>query len=387
LEATVRVFEDVGRIFDRSEDLTIGIEEEFQILDQESLNMVNRFGDLKSVADERFGEPLLAGELIQSEAEINSAVCADFSEARVDMTRRREVLIASAESIGLAVCATGVHPFSRWEDQTFIQTPHYLTVVEDLQYVAWTNNTFGLHVHVGVHGADRAVALSDSFRSLLPPLLALSASSPFLRGRPTGLHSSRAQVFIQNFPRCGIPDSYGDWAGYADYAQFLYDTGCITEPTQIWWSVRTHHNYGTLEVRIADGQPRLEETFAIAGLIVGLVAESMARLDRGEALAVHGGRFIEENRWRALRYGLDGTLIDLDRRLEVPTADVVRSLVDRVEPLAGSLGIERELSGVERMLETGNSAQRQLRMLDEGAEIEDIHRATVAETMGVGHLQ
>lgn len=378
----MRVFEDVGRIFEEGRDLTIGIEEEFQILDGSTLAMVNRFADLKVAADEVFGGPLVVGELIQSEAEINTAVSETLLDARADIARRRASLIAGAESLGLALCSTGVHPFSRWEDQRFIESPHYQRVVESLRYVAWTNNTFGLHVHVGVRGADRAVALSDSFRSLLPPLLALSASSPFLRGRATGLHSTRAQVFIRSFPRCGIPDAYGDWAGYADYAQFLYDTNSVSEPTQIWWTVRTHHSYGTLEVRIADAQPRLEESMAVAGLIVGLVAAMMARFDKGGRLPVHEGRFIEENRWRALRDGLDGRLIDLDTRVEKPAVDAVRSLVAQVEPLAGTLCLEEALTVVERMVNEGNSAQRQLRMLRDGVSLEEIHRRMVQETMG-----
>ena len=377
----MRILEDVGRIFDEGRDLTIGIEEEFQILDSSTLALVNRFEELKAVADERFGGPLVVGELIQSEAEINTGVAVTFPDARADVARRRAVLTSSAESIGLALCSTGVHPFSLWEDQRFVQSPHYRRVVEALRYVAWTNNTFGMHVHVGVRGADRAVALCDAFRSLLPPLLALSASSPFYRGRETGLHSTRAQVFLRNFPRCGIPDAYGDWAGYADYAQFLYDTQSVSEPTQIWWTVRTHHTYGTLEVRIADAQPRLEESMAIAGLIVGLVAALMARFDRDGYLPVHEGRFIEENRWRAVRDGLDGRLIDLERRVEIPAVDAVRSLVALVEPLAGSLHLEDELGLVERMLAEGNSAQRQLRMRRDGVSLEEIHRRMVQETM------
>src|SRR5665648_35021 len=354
MEAAVRILEDVGRIFDEGRDLTIGIEEEFQIVDSSTLALVNRFEELKAVADERFGGPLVVGELIQSEAEINTGVSVTFPDARADVARRRAVLTSSAESIGLALCSTGVHPFSLWEDQRFVQSPHYAKVVEALGYVAWTNNTFGMHVHVGVRGADRAVALCDAFRSLLPPLLALSASSPFFRGRETQLHSTRAQVFLRSFPRCGIPDAYGDWAGYADYAQFLYDTGSVIEPTQIWWTVRTHHTYGTLEVRIADAQPRLDESMALAGLIVGLAAALMERFDREGRLPVHAGRFIEENRWRALRDGLDGRLIDLDTRTEIPAADVVRSLVAEVEPLAGKLGLEGALAVVTRMVDEGN---------------------------------
>lgn len=380
----MRILEDVGRIFDEGEDLTVGIEEEFQILDGSTLSMTNRFDELKAEADARFGAPLLVGELIQSEAEINSAPSRTFADARDDIRRRRAVVVESARSLGLELCATGVHPFSRWEDQQFIQTPHYLKVVETLRYVAWTNNTFGLHVHVGVRGADRAIALCDAFRSLLPPLLALSASSPFFEGRKTGLHSTRAQVFIRSFPRCGVPDAYGDWRGYADYAQFLYDTGCVTEPTQIWWTVRTHHTYGTLEIRIADAQPLWEDSMAIAGLTVALTGALMERYDREGVLPVHEGRFIEENRWRALSDGMDGCLIDLDGRVEVPASEVVRDLLAQAEEAAARLGLERELARVEHLLREGNSAQRQLRMHADGVDLADIHRLMVAETMATG---
>lgn len=380
----MRILEEVGRIFDAGEDLTVGIEEEFQILDGSTLALANRFAELKAEADACFGAPLVIGELIQSEAEINSAPSRTFADAREDIRRRRTALVETARALGIGLCATGVHPFSRWEDQSFIQTPHYLKVVETLRYVAWTNNTFGMHVHVGVRGADRAVALCDAFRSLLPPLLALSASSPFFEGRKTGLHSTRAQVFIRNFPRCGVPDAYGDWKGYADYAQFLYDTGCITEPTQIWWTVRTHHTYGTLEIRMADAQPRWEDSMAVAGLTVALVGALMDRYDRNGVVPVHEGRFIEENRWRALRDGLDGRMIDLDKRIEIPAVEMVRNLVGQAEEAAARLGLEGELAHVERMLREGNTAQRQLRMQEDGVDLPEIHRLMVAETMGVG---
>ena len=289
----VRIYEDVGRVFAAGRDLTVGIEEEFQILDESTLALTPRFADLRAAGDARFGGPLVVGELIQSEAEINSRACDSFSEVRDDMLARRTVLIAAAESQGLKLCATGVHPFSRWEEQEFIDTPHYRRVVESLQYVAWTNNTFGMHVHVGVKGPDRAIAVCDALRSYLPELLALSASSPFFWGRESGLHSTRAQVFVRSFPRCGIPDIYRDWASYAEYAQFLYDTGCVTEPTQFWWTIRPHHTYGTVEVRVADAQPRLEESMALAGLTVALVARLLERYDREGRLPTHENRFID----------------------------------------------------------------------------------------------
>jgi carboxylate-amine ligase len=377
----VHIHEEVGQVFAHSEDLTIGIEEEFQILDEESLALCDRFGQLKEISDARFGGPLVIGELIQSEAEINTARCTSFSEARSDLLVRRRVLMEAAREAGLKLCSTGIHPFSLWEDQTFIETPHYSQVLEMLRYVAWINNTFGLHVHVGVNGPDRAIAVCDAVRSLLPPLLALSASSPFYRGRDTGLHSTRAQVFIRSFPRCGIPDRYGSWEAYADYAQLLYEMGSVTEATQFWWTVRPHHVYGTVEVRIADAQPRFVDSMAIAGLVVAIVASLMERYDREGSLPSHASRFIEENRWRALRDGLDGMLIDLDRRVEVPATEVLRRLVASVEGTAAALGLEEELTAVEHVLKEGNSAQRQLRLHREGDSIFAIHSRMVEETM------
>ncbi len=377
------IHQEVGAIFAAGRDLTIGVEEEFQVLDATGLGLVARFGDLQAVADARFGSPFLVGELIQSEAEISSRPCDTFAGVREDMTARRRVLMQSAKQLGLALCATGVHPFSLWEEQDFIDTVHYRRVVEMLRYVAWTNNTFGLHVHIGVRDADRAVAICDAIRSHLPTLLALSASSPFFRGRETGLHSTRAQVFIRSFPRCGIPDAYGSWAAYAEYAQFLFDTDCVTEPTQIWWTVRPHHKYGTVEVRAADAQPRFSESMAISGLTLALVARLLERLDAEGSLPVHEGRFIEENRWRALRDGLDGTLIDLDRGREVPAVECVQRLVDDVRHQGERLGLHDELAEVARMLEHGNSAQRQLALYRDGASLLEIHTLMVEETMRI----
>lgn len=377
----MNIHDEVGRVFAQSQDLTIGIEEEFQILDPIDLALTSRFADLKAFADARFGSPLVVGELIQSEAEINTARCETFAEARADLSGRRRALVESANALGLRMCSTGVHPFSRWEDQAFIDTPHYRKVLEMLRYVAWTNNTFGMHVHVGVQGPDRAVAVCDALRSHLPPLLALSASSPFFRGRDTGLHSTRAQVFIRSFPRCGVPDAYGSWEAYADYAQFLYDTRSVNEPTQLWWTVRPHHKFGTVEVRIADAQPRFGESMAVAGLIVALVATLLRRYDRGVGLEVHASRFIEENRWRALRDGLDGRLIDLDRGEEVTAVRVVEGLLDEVAEAGVDLGLQGELTMVERMLRDGNSAQLQRSWHGDGVSIADIHRRMVEETM------
>ena len=378
----VRISEDVGRVFEQSQDLTVGIEEEFQILAADSLELVSRYDDLKAEADAAFGRELVFSELIQSEVEINSDRCETVGECEADVAAKRRALAAAAERLGLRLGASGVHPFSLWEEQSFIDSPHYRAVVDRLQYIAWTNNTFGLHVHVGVRGPERVIAVHDALRSYIPTLLALSASSPFVRGRATGLHSTRAQMFIRSFPRCGIPDAYGTFAAYAEYAQMLYDTGSVTEPTQFWWTIRPHHTYGTLEIRATDAQPLFEDSMALVGLVVALLATLMERYDEGETLPVHSGRLLEENRWRAERYGLDGESIDLARGDVVPTVQVVRRLLADVAPAGERLGVAAELARVERILERGNSAQRQLAQHRDGVDLLAIHRATVAETMG-----
>jgi len=377
----VEVREEIGAIFENGRDLTVGLEEEFQILDADTLSLTNRYQELKEHADKVFGGPLVSGELIQSEAEINSVAGKTFAESREDLRSKRAALTRAAADLGLALGSTGVHPFSHWRDQRFIDSEHYRRVIDELEYVAWTNNTFGLHVHVGIRGADRAVAVHDAYRSYVPELLALSASSPFYHGGETKLHSTRAQVFVEAFPRCGDPDPYGDWATYADYADFLFGTNSITESTMIWWTLRLHHLFGTLEVRAMDAQPVFEDSMAMAGLSLGLVAALLERYDRGENLAVHPRRFIEENRWRARRYGLDGKLIDLETRTEIGAVEALKRRLGQVEPLAEELGLEAELARVEYMLVEGNSAQRQLARFRGGEEIFEIFSDMVRLTM------
>jgi carboxylate-amine ligase len=228
-----------------------------------------------------------------------------------------------------------------------------------------------MHVHVGVRGADRAVAVCDRLRAVLPELLALSSNSPFLDGRDSGLHSARSQIFTKSFPRCGIPEAFGSFRAYADYVDFLVRTGSIVEHTQLWWSVRPHHAFGTVEMRIADAQTTAEGSTALAGLIVSCVAQAATDLDEGLPYEPPPGRLLEENLWRAIRYGLDGKLIDLDRAEEFPAAAIGDRLLAWTAPARAALGIDVELPA-----ESG--AQRQRRMLEEGASIEQVYAAEVA---------
>ena len=256
--------EDLDRAeqrFAASTDLTVGIEEEFSILDPDSLDLVPRYEELRAAAD---GDPLLrdgvAGELISSEIEVISGEGANFAEALARQRDRRGRLFALTAEHGAALGATGTHPWADYRCQPIIDTEHYLRVEEGLKYVAWRNNTFSLHVHAGVNGIDRAVQVCDRLRPVLPQLLAISANSPFLDGRDSGLHSARTQSFTKSFPRCGIPDHFGGWPAYAQYIEFLKRTHSIVEFTQVWWSVRPHFSFGTVEMRICDVQASAGES-------------------------------------------------------------------------------------------------------------------------------
>jgi glutamate---cysteine ligase / carboxylate-amine ligase len=368
---------DMARVheaFEASTDFTVGIEEEFGILDPHTLSLDHRFEELQQAAQ---ADPVLAesvaGELIKSEIEIRSGRGETFADAIERQREARVRLFRLAAERGALLAATGTHPWSTWQDQQIIETEHYRRVAEGLQYVAWRNNTFSLHVHVGVRGADRAVRVCDRLRPVLPDLLALSANSPFLDGRNSGLHSARSQIFTKSFPRCGIPDSFGGWPGYADYVDFLIATNSIVEQTQIWWSVRPHHSFGTVELRICDAQTSAADSTALEALITACIAQAALDEDEGVPHVDHPHRVIEENFWRAIRYGLDGKLIDLARREEYPAAAVGERLLEWTAPA-------RALLGIDTALPAESGAQRQRRALDEGASMEEVFRSEVAQT-------
>jgi carboxylate-amine ligase len=364
----------VREVFEASTDFTVGLEEEFAILDPGTLSLDQRFEELRSAAQD---DPILAesvaGELIKSEIEIRSGRGENFADAVARQREARSRLFALAARHDAMLGATGTHPWSPWQEQEIIDTEHYRRVQESLQYVAWRNNTFSLHVHVGVNGAERAIRVCDRLRVVMPELLAVSANSPFLDGRHSGLHSARTQIFTKSFPRCGIPDPFGAWQAYADYVDFLVRTNSIIEFTQVWWSVRPHHSYGTIEMRICDAQTSADDSTALAALITSCIAQAALDHDEDVPFDDPPRRMIEENLWRAIRYGLDGKLIDLDRAEEYPAAAALDRLLAWTAPARGVLGIEPGLPDE-------NGAQRQKRALAEGATMEDIYAAEVALT-------
>src|SRR5262249_28783650 len=256
--------------FENGPDFTVAVEEEVALLDPDSLELTNRFEELKAAAEGTELDEHLVGELIASEIEVKTGRCANFSEAAELMARRRAQLGDLTDRFDVGLAATGTHPWSRWQDHRIIDTPHYRRNNEILQYVVWRNNSFGIHVHIGIRGADRAIAVCNAFRNVLPELLALSASSPFVEDAVTGLHSARTEIFTKLFPRCGIPDAYDGWAGFEEYVRFLFDTRSIDEHTQLWWSVRPHLSFPTVEVRICDAQPELGDAQSLAALMYAL---------------------------------------------------------------------------------------------------------------------
>jgi glutamate---cysteine ligase / carboxylate-amine ligase len=367
--------EAVPEAFAASTDGTIGIEEEFQILDPDTLDLAPRFEELRDAAVETdlALADSLAGELISSEIEIRSGRGETFAGAVAQQRDQRTRLFGLVAARGAALGSTGTHPWADYREQPNIDTEHYRGVVEGLQYVARRNNTFSLHVHVGIRDIDRAVRVCDRLRGVLPQLLAISASSPYLDGLDSGLHSARSQAFTKSFPRCGIPDAYGSWQGYRDYLQLLIQTNSIREYTQVWWSVRPHFSFGTVEVRICDAQPNAADGEALAALISACVLQSARDLDDGVPPRDLPRRLLEENLWRAIRYGLDGRMIDFDARAEYPAAEALDRLLAWTEPVRGEFGLEVALP--ER-----NSAQRQRALIAEGAPMREVFAGTVRET-------
>jgi carboxylate-amine ligase len=371
--------------FERATDFTIGIEEEFQILDADSLLMTNRFEELRDACEAGVLKGHVAGELIASEIEVKTGRGETFDEAARMLIDRRIALVAEAERLGVAVGSTGTHPTSPWTDQRIIDTPHYRIVEGTLRYIAWRNNTFGMHVHVGIRNADRAMAVANAMRTHVPELLALSCTSPWLEGRITHLRSTRTQIFTRMFPRCGIPDVFTDWADYDRYVRFLLETESIREHTEIWWTVRPHQSFGTVEIRACDALPDIADSLALAALQVALTARAARRYDAGDLPAPTRPSDIEENLWRALRWGMSRELIDLEARKAIPADEHLANLLAACQPEIDALGLAPWLTPLAGLLEHGDHATRWKDRVEAGEDMSAIHAEQVAITMTSAH--
>jgi glutamate---cysteine ligase / carboxylate-amine ligase len=369
---------DLGAVHQRfaeSQDFTVGLEEEFAIVDPGTLELAHRFEEMYAACQE---DELLAasaaGELIDTEIEIRSGRGESFAAAVAMQREHRTRLFALADRLELGLAAMGTHPWADYLDQRIIDTVHYNRLRDELRWVAQRNNTWSMHVHVGIRDANRAIAVCDHLRELLPPLLAVSANSPFLDGHDTGLHSIRTQIFTRTFPRCGVHEPFGTWDRYASFIDRLTATGTVVEATQLWWSVRPHHSFGTVELRICDAQTRGEESFALAGLLAGCIVQTALDHDEGRLPDPMPGREIEENLWRAIRHGMDGEMIDWRAGGDlVPTPVVVERLVEWSSPARALVGSDEVPAGP-------NGAQRAREQHEGGMALADIYRDAVGET-------
>jgi glutamate---cysteine ligase / carboxylate-amine ligase len=359
---------------------TIGVEEELMIVDGETLDLASSIeGLLETLADvPKEGE--IKPELMESVCEIATDPCRDTREAGLQLRALRRLAQQAATERGLAIGSSGTHPFAMWEDQRIVAQPRYRDLVADLQFVARQEIIFGIHVHVGLDDADKAVHVANGMRVHVPLLLALSANSPFWRGDQTGLDSSRTPVF-RTFPRVGIPPRYDDWADYERRIEFMTSCKVIRDYTYLWWDVRPHPNLGTVEIRVMDSQTRVEHTLALAAMVQAMVKELAEHFDSGQELSRYPYEMLDENKWLAARHGLEGSLVDLPSNQRVLVPDLTRRLMERLHPHAEELGAASELEEVEDLLENGNGASRQAVVFAANHDLREVVHEIISATV------
>jgi carboxylate-amine ligase len=356
---------------------TLGVEEEFQIVDPQTWELRSHVSELLATS-----APLgdqIKRELHQSIVEVGTKICADVAELREEIFRIRHELVAAAERAGLAIAAAGTHPFSHWKDQVLSPGVRYDSIVEELQQLARSLLIFGLHVHVAVPDKTTMIDLMNEVRYFLPHLLALSTSSPFWMGRDTGLKSYRTTIF-RRFPRTGVPDHFGSWGEYENYVRLLVDLHCIDDGKKIWWDVRPHPTFGTLEFRMCDVPTRPEVAVMLGALIQAIIVKLCHLRARNQGFRLYRRALIEENKWRAARWGLDGKLIDFGKRAEVPMRDLALELVAFVDDVVDDLGSREAVSYVHTVLKEGTSADRQLAVYRQTGDLKAVVQDIVQET-------
>jgi len=357
---------------------TIGVEEEFQIIDPDTGELRSHVSELLTASAPSLGDQIKR-ELHQSIVEVGTKICANVTELEHEVCRIRRELSQSAESVGLRIAAAGTHPFSNWKDQLVSPGERYEHVVEEMQQLARSLLIFGLHIHVAVPDRASTIELLNEARYFLPHLLALSTSSPFWQGRDTGLKSYRTTVF-RRFPRSGIPDEFTSWAEYEEYLDTLVALHCIDDGKKVWWDLRPHPLFGTLEFRICDVPTAPRVTVALAALAQALVVK-LYRLRRSNlGFRIYSRALVEENKWRAARYGLDGQLIDFGKRQEVPMRALAKELLEFVDDVVDELGSRHALSYIDTILKEGTSADRQLAVYRQTGDLRQVVNWLVAET-------
>src|ERR687883_637591 len=345
------------------DEFTLGIEEEFQIVDPVTRELRSHVSEILEEGRMILGEQVKP-EMIQSQVEVGTGICRNIAEARAAITRLRAVISSLARKKGLRIVAASTHPISQWSEQQIYPDPHYALLIEELQMVARSLLIFGLHVHVGVAARERQVHILNAARYFLPHVLALSTSSPFWLGINTGLKSYRSEVF-KKFPRTDIPDHFDSYQSFQRYVKLLLDTNSIDKPKKIWWDVRPHPIFPTLEFRVCDIPTRVDDTIAIAALFQAIVAKLNRLIEKNLGFRLYRRMLIQENKWRAVRYGLDGKLIDFGKQKEVPVRDLILELLEFVDDVLDELESRKEVEHIHNILERGTSADEQLEVFKE----------------------
>lgn len=372
-------------VFDKSpsnvvfEDLTLGIEEEYQIIDPVTRDLRSFITQFLEDGKMTLRE-LIKPELHQSIVEVGTPVCHNVQEARHELVKLRAAIHDLASRNGLRIASAGTHPFAAWQEQDITPYPRYQGVVEDMQFLARQLLIFGIHVHVSVPSRELAIDAMNVLRYMLPHVLCLSTSSPFWMGEKTGLKSFRTTIF-EDFPRTGIPDFFASRAAFDEFVDTLITCGSIEDATKIWWDVRPHPKYPTLEFRLCDACTRVDEAICIAALFQALVAKHIKLRRDNMTFRVYGRSLIEENKWRAVRYGLDGKLIDFGQRQQLPARSLIHELVDYVDDVVDELGSRREVEYAYTILENGSSADRQLATFERTGSLEAVVDQLIQETV------
>ena len=360
-------------------DLTIGVEEEFQIIDPKTrelcsyiTQMVNASGVMSDVE--------LKPELHQSVVEVGTSICNDIHEVREQVIRNRREAAKVAQNLGMRIGAASTHPFSHWAEQEISRGARYRSIVEEYQEVILANLIFGLHVHIGIMDREEALAVYNSARYFLPHLLALSTSSPFIENRNTGLKSARSQTF-KRLPRTDIPEAFSSYQEFLSYVDLLVKTGCIDDGRRIWWDIRLHPNFSTLEFRVFDLPMRVDETIALAAFTQAIVAYLIKLHRDNQSWRIYRSSLIQENKWRALRYGIDASLIDFGKQVEVPFRDLIHEAMDFIRKESDELGSTGEIAYLDTILNEGTSADRMLRVYNETGDLKAVVDLIIEETM------
>jgi carboxylate-amine ligase len=358
--------------------LTLGIEEEYQVIDPRTCELKSHIQHLFTQGELRLGTEMKR-ELHDPVIEVATAVCRDIREARTEITRLRSEVISLARRNGLAIAAAGTHPFTHWSTVPTTPGAHYDRLIEDLQLIARANVIFGLHVHVGLEDDDARIAIMSGVRYFLPHILALSVNSPFWTGQNTGWKSFRSKIF-ERFPRTGLPDLFGSWIEYQEFVNTLIQTGCIADGKKIWWDVRAHPYFPTLEYRVCDIQMRVDETLCLAAFFQAVTYKLWKLYDSNLGWRMYRRSLINENKWRAARFGLDGKLIDLGKRIEVPTESLLLELLEFVDDVVEELGITDDIRYVYQILNRRTGADRQLDVFRETGDLCAVVRYIIEET-------